>query len=109
MSKSKFAGIFKTRESGTEAPPVSDIQLSAKDSPEEERREEEKPSKTALSKRKAKYSDSSYLHTTVYVKRTVINDVKKGLLDEPEENREFSGLVEMLLQKWVEDKKKQNT
>ena len=102
MSKSKFADIFKTRGTPNE-PPAAESPASARDEPGNAPLSEQ-----PLTKRKAKYANQDYLHTTVYIKRTVMNDLKKALLDEPEDKQEFSELVEVLASKWIEDKKKAN-
>lgn len=119
--KSKFSGIFKTRQEGDEetveqspnsepptpveesppSPALSVVQVveptpSPKPKPRSQASESPKP----VGRPRGKRSDDDHVQVTAYIRRDTHLDVKAALLRD-QKGRDFSELTEELLAKWL--------
>jgi hypothetical protein len=122
--KSKFSGIFKTRQDGEEdvaeqspinepTPPTEEPRpspaLSVVQASEPAPRPKAKPRGQApeasrpVGRPRGKRSDGDHVQVTAYIRRDTHLDVKTALLRE-QKGRDFSELVEELLAKWLKSR-----
>jgi hypothetical protein len=86
----KYDSLFEARRRGEQVSPAAGSEI------------QEEMGQVAKSRGGGKRSDSDYRQVSAYVRRDTYQRVKLALL---EEDREFSELVEELLQHWLEPRR----
>src|SRR4051812_44636857 len=121
---SKFSGIFKARQEGEEdapeqspvaepMPPQEEVPPSpalavvqtaeAAPKPKSKPRVQAPETPRPVGRPRGKRSDGDHVQVTAYIRRETHFDVKTALLRE-QKGRDFSGLVEELLAKWLKSR-----